>query len=64
MQDQELVITASKGNFQLVTFTWNEELNETSVTSIDTTDDEIDELIANKVHEGNDFDEWVVSVNL
>jgi len=56
-----MTVTATKG-FQRAVFTWNEDLTELTYSAMNIENDQIDELLANKVHEGCDFDGWLVTI--
>jgi len=54
-------ITQTK-DFAKVTFTWNDELTECNHVALGVTDQELDNLIANKGHEGANGEGWTVTI--
>ena len=56
-------IKANK-DYATATFTWNDELTECQHVALGVSDEELNELIANKVHMGRDLDGWTVNVEM
>jgi len=49
-------------DFKKITFNWNEELTECNYVSLGVSDETIEDLINNKVHEGSDYEGWEVEI--
>ena len=56
-------VTATKG-YKKAVFIWDECLEVCSNTSIEMDDEEIQNLVDNKVHEGSDLEGWEVKIKL
>lgn len=56
-------VTLTKG-FQRATFTWNDELTECDYVLFGVEDSELDEMMAAKAHEGADYKDFTVSIEL
>ena len=60
-KQKDMIITATKG-FSRAVFTWNDDLTECNHTAIDISDDEFNELLNAKVHEGSTLKGWNVEI--
>jgi hypothetical protein len=57
-----MIFTLTQG-FKKVTFSWNDEMTECTYTALDVSDEEFDQLMKAKAHEGVDVDGWKCEMN-
>jgi len=58
-----MTITATKEHSKAI-FTWNDGLSECHHTALGVSDQEFDQLMDNKVHEGNELEGWDVQIEI
>lgn len=63
----EIIATQNETNNQII-FTWNEDLTTCYYVALGVEEDELDDLLDRMIlcgtHEGNDYKNWTVEINL